>query len=73
MPHVLETFADVGLWDFSVAQNSMTPPAYEPLVVDANATVKSDSYMGYTALDSYDLTECTQLCEDSDGCDSCMR
>jgi hypothetical protein len=69
-PNTVDSFGSFAYYE-EVAETAHTPSGYKRVVIGAHASVISDNYMSYVALDTYNVSACAQQCDSSNGCDSC--
>jgi hypothetical protein len=71
-PNTPSTFASYPF--YSLAASVVTdPPGFESTVKNAEAAVRSATYMYHLELDYYEPLACAQHCNKFTGCDSCKR
>lgn len=70
MPNTLESFETFSAYGI-LAKAASIPAGYGRVMVDSDGAIKSDKFMTYHELDSYDTELCAKICTSTPGCDSC--
>jgi hypothetical protein len=71
-PNTLQGFQDAHIYTDN-ARRISTPVGYERVFFDSNATISSDTYMGYTELPLYNADVCANICNAAPSCNACKN
>ncbi|KAH7377761.1 hypothetical protein BKA66DRAFT_588395 [Pyrenochaeta sp. MPI-SDFR-AT-0127] len=69
VPNTLETFKHFVVYS-NTAASALTPIGFERILVNSDAAIRSDKFMTYYELPSYDTNACADICKATRGCDS---